>query len=669
MFALPLSFQALIRIRDPMPRLSTLSVYRNAVALLAALVWPGAAALAQSDADFLAAKAAFERADRGRLHALAPKLSDHVLAPYVAYWQLKLSLDEATHDSVRAYVSIYPGAPFAERLRGDWLKMLAKRGDWNGFAREYSPAPGEDTELACYGIQYRRQRDGASELGAARALWFTGQATPEACEPLFAELQSRGDLTVADRRARLRLASEAGNVRLAQTIASELPTRDRITEREFREIIRDPQRAMAKGEFAWATAGGRELALFALERAARANAATARLAWVNWRDKLPPADRSYGSARLGFHAARQLHPSANDWYREAGEVTLPAEAHAWRARAALRATAWDDVLAAIDAMPETLRQDADWRYWRARSLAANGKLDDAKAIYVVLASETSFYGMLAAEALGRPFAIPKSLPLEPSAMELAAFGARSDVKRAVKLAQLDLRLESQREWFHVVRTLPDEALLLAADYARRAGLYDRSINTADRTIARHDFALRYLTPFRDEFDAAARDHDVDIAFLYAIARQESRFVRDIVSSAGASGLMQLMPATARWVAKQLGRSDYAPAQIANVDINTQFGAYYFKHWYERLDRMPALAAAAYNAGPGRAQAWRPLLPIEGAVWVETIPFNETRDYVKKVLANSMVYAHALSAPQQTLTARLGVVAPRAVVTAAPASVN
>jgi len=133
--------------------------------------------------------------------------------------------------------------------------------------------------------------------------------------------------------------------------------------------------------------------------------------------------------------------------------------------------------------------------------------------------------------------------------------------------------------------------------------------------------------------------------------------------------MQLMPATARWVAKQLGRVDYAPSLIADVDINTQFGAYYFKHWYERLDRMPALAAAAYNAGPGRAQAWRPLLPIEGAVWVETIPFNETRDYVKKVLANSMVYAHALSTPQQTLTARLGVVAPRSVVPAAPTTAH
>jgi len=147
--------------------------------------------------------------------------------------------------------------------------------------------------------------------------------------------------------------------------------------------------------------------------------------------------------------------------------------------------------------------------------------------------------------------------------------------------------------------------------------------------------------------------------LYAIARQESRFAPDIVSSAGAVGLMQLMPGTARWVAKQLAHIDYNSARIAQVDLNTQFGAYYFKYWHERLDRMPALAAAAYNAGPSRAQAWRPsLAPLEGAIWVETIPFNETRDYVKKVLANTMLYANALNRPYVSLSTRLGTIMPR-----------
>jgi soluble lytic murein transglycosylase len=262
--------------------------------------------------------------------------------------------------------------------------------------------------------------------------------------------------------------------------------------------------------------------------------------------------------------------------------------------------------------------------------------------------------------------VPTSNPLSPPPAALAAFADRAAVKRAVKLAELDMRAESQREWYYIVRGLDDDALLLAAEHARRVGLYDRAINTAERTLVRHDYALRYLTPYRTEFETAAKAQDVDVSMLYGIARQESRFNSDIVSSAGAVGLMQLMPGTARWVAKQTNRSDYRATQIGAADLNTQFGAYYFKYWLERLDRMPALAAAAYNAGPGRAQAWRPLAPLEGAIWVETIPFNETRDYVKKVLANAMVYAQSFNTDPQPLTTRLGIVAPRngAVVSAA-----
>ena len=265
--------------------------------------------------------------------------------------------------------------------------------------------------------------------------------------------------------------------------------------------------------------------------------------------------------------------------------------------------------------------------------------------------------MLSAEAIGQRQETP-SAPIEADAATLTTFGAGAAVRRAVKLAQLDMRPESQREWLYIVRGLPDEALLVAAEYARREGLYDRAINTAERTSTRHDFGLRYLMPFRPQFTTAAQEHAVDAALLFGIARQESRFVADIVSSAGAVGLMQLMPPTAQWVAKQLKLADFRPSQISDVAINTQFGAYYFKYWFDRLERLPALAAAAYNAGPGRAQAWRAGAPLEGAVWVETIPFNETRDYVKKVLANAMIYARALDQTFVPLSTRLGTVPPR-----------
>ncbi len=622
--------------------------------MLACAAWPAAA---QSDADFQAARAAFDRGDRTGLDALAPKLATHVLQPYVAYWQLKLRLDLADDDEVKAFLARWPQTPLSERLRVEWLKALGKRGQWTTFGTEYPPATGEDIELSCYGIRYRRQLEGEGALKAARSLWFTDKAAPDACEPLFAALIAQGTITVEDRRTRYRMAVEAGNVRVAQAIAVDLPVAERITAQEFVHVERNPAQALAKGEFRWKQQGGRDLALYALERAARVDAAGVRAAWEKQRGRLTEADRLYGNARIAYHASRQLNPRALEWYREAEGAVLSDAQRVWRIRAALRAGAWSDVLATIDAMPPVEAQDPAWRYWKARALSAAGRGAEGTAIYATLADDLGFYGLLSAEALGRRLEIT-NVPFAAETEALAAFGARPGIQRAVKLAQLDMRPESQREWLNVVRGLPDEALLVAAEYARRQGLYDRAINTADRTSARHDFGLRYMTPFRDQFAQAAREQGVDPALLFGIARQESRFAPDIVSSAGAVGLMQLMPPTARWVAKQLNRADYRPSQIADVDINTQFGAFYFRYWLDRLDRVPALATAAYNAGPARAQAWRGGAALEGAVWVETIPFNETRDYVKKVLANTMLYAHFLNQAYVPLSTRLGMVPPR-----------
>jgi len=640
-----------------------LSFARLAIGLAALAVGLAYAAPEPADVDFIAAKVAFDRGQRTRFDGLAAKLAGHPLESYVDYWGLTLRIDAVAVDDVQAFVVKWPDSPLGDRLRVDALKALGKRGDWAAFGALYPPPAGEDTEIACYAIQLRWQREGDAVLAGAKPLWFTGLSTPEACEPLFSALITAGTLSTADRRARFRLAAEYGNVRLAREIGDAFPGQSRIAARDLARVDHDPARALAKGEFAWTTPGGRDLALYALERAARSDAALARPAWEKQRGRLPEADRRYGNARIAYHAARQLHPLANEWYREAAGAAFNDGQHTWRVRAALRAGAWSDVLAAIAAMPPALSQEPAWRYWKARALAAAGRDDEAQALYTGLAAEYTFYGFLAAEAQGRRIE-PVSEPTHPTSASLAAFGAQPGIRRAVKLAELDLRPESQREWNYVVRGRDDEALLVAADYARNVGLYDRAINTAERTTARHDFELRYLMPFREHFAAAARGQDADPALLYGVARQESRFAPDIVSAAGAVGLMQLMPPTARWVAKQLGRSDYRSEQIADVATNTQFGAFYFKYCQDRLDGMPALAAAAYNAGPSRAQAWRNGAPLEGAIWVESIPFNETRDYVKKVLVNAMFYARELELPYVTLGARLGTVTPRGATAAA-----
>jgi soluble lytic murein transglycosylase len=638
--------------------LPSLGRLARSLALAAAVLHAALAAAQGTDADVLAAKAAYERGDRARLEAAAQRARGHVLEPYVAWWQLKLGLETADADAVRAFLARYGKTPLAERAQADWLKVLGRRGDWTRFqAALPAGASDEDVEIACFARQAARQRDGDAAYASAKPLWFTGQATPDACDPVFASLIARGAISIEDRWTRYRLALEAGSVRLAQQIAGDLPASERIDPRDFRRVDAGPAAELAQGAFRWKHRDGSELALYALERAARTTADSARVGWLKWRDRLSPDERAWGNARLAYHASRQLLPWANDAWREPLPEAMPLDARAWRVRAALRARAWPDAMAALDALPRASADDAVWRYWRARALMATGRGDDARAIYTGLAVEHDYHGLLAAEAIGQ-CVDPQSTAVVADPAWQATFAGRDDVRRAVKLAQLDLLADSQREWLAIVRGLDDDTLNQAAIYASAQGMHDRSINTANRTRERHDYALRYPMPFRDQFAAASRDNAVEESALRGIARQESRFNPSIVSSAGAIGLMQLMPATARWVAKSAGRADYTPARINDLGINTQFGAYYYKYWLDRLDGSMALALAAYNAGPGRAQAWRPAEPLDGAIWVETIPFNETRDYVKKVLANSVYYARAYGDASVDVRQRLGVIPPR-----------
>ena len=645
------------------------SILRPFAARLAAMLAAACIGLAvdaqPTDRDFAAARDAFRAGDSARLERLAPQLKGHLLEPYVQYWRLKLKLDDADAESVRAFLARYADMPLAERLRAEWLKSLGRREQWDIFAAEYPALAAPDVELACYAAQLKRARKIEGDGPEVRRFWFSGQEQPESCQPVFAALLADGALNARDVWTRFRLAHEAGNFRLAARIAAELPPTERPSPRDFQRIDQGARAALGRGDFRWSSPTGRELALYALDRVAQADAAAAHEAWMKWASRLPEHDRLYGNLLVAYHGARQLLAAASAWYREAEGAPQSEAQRAWRVRAALRAGAWREVARAIDAMPGDEASDPAWRYWKARALAVAGEDEDATRLYGGLATEQTFYGLLAAEALGASV-MPISEPVAPEPAALAAFAARDAVQRVLKLSALDLRQEAQREWVTVVRGLSDEGLLLAATFAQSNGLYDRSINTSERTRRRHDLALRYPTPFEAEIEAAARDNGLDAAFVFGLVRQESRFVTDIVSSAGAVGLMQLMPPTARWVARKTGADDRS-LKLNDPAGNAQLGAWYLRYVLDRLDGLPVLGAAAYNAGPRRAQAWRGSVPIEGAIYAETIPFNETRDYVKKVLTNAMFYQARLGTRHVALKDRLGVIAPRGADVAGDAS--
>jgi soluble lytic murein transglycosylase len=221
-----------------------------------------------------------------------------------------------------------------------------------------------------------------------------------------------------------------------------------------------------------------------------------------------------------------------------------------------------------------------------------------------------------------------------------------------------MRTEGVREWLFTIRGLEDRKLLAAAELARRSEIYDRAINTADRTVRTHNFALRYPVPFRDVFREYAKTQGLDEAWVLGLVRQESRFIAEARSGAGAAGLMQLMPRTAKYVAAKIGLRSYQPQRVTEVKTNINLGTGYMKMVLEQLGH-PVLASAAYNAGPGRARRWRDAKPLEGAIYAESIPFSETRDYVKKVMANSVFYAALLEKKLTPLKARLGTISAKA----------
>jgi soluble lytic murein transglycosylase len=402
---------------------------------------------------------------------------------------------------------------------------------------------------------------------------------------------------------------------------------------------------------------GREVAMFALYRLAKVSPQQARDEWVKIRAAFPEADKRYAGGHIAYQAALRQDPQALAWYREVGARGQNDQQLGWYVRAALRSQAWEDVLAATEAMSMKEKQEAIWRYWRGRALKSRSRIAEANGLLVPISTEQSFYGRLALEELGE---VVEATPgtFEPPKEQVEAMSQVPAFRRALALYRLNMRLDGIREWSWGTRGLEDQQLLAAAELARTNGVYDRAIATAEKTKTLHDISVRYPLPFREVVRTSARQTQLDEAWVYGVMRQESGFQTEVRSSAGAMGLMQLMPATANWVAKRIGMSGFQQSMVTDIEINVRLGTYYLRYVYDLLDGSPVLASAAYNAGPGRARQWRSAPAMEGAIYAETIPINETRDYVKKVLVNATYYAAQLKTQMRSLKERLGVIPSR-----------
>lgn len=617
------------------------------------------AVAAGHDDDFLAARDAFRVGNSARLNMLAKRLDGYVLEPYVAYYQLHMRLGDAGEEAVRDFVAKHADSPLSDRLRADWLRILGQQKKWTLYREEYASLESkEDVELACFSLQERLERGDVTASQEARLKWLTGSELPLSCKPAFTILLADGALDVADVWARIRLALEWGNISVArQVVADYLSEKEKAGLKNLGKVADNPQRFLDSSSVETESRSGRELLMFAIYRLARSSPSGAQSYWEQFHARLGSAEQSYLRAQMAFQAARKLDPIALKWFHEAGDTPLNELQLTWRVRAALRAQDWPEVLAGIAAMPEALQSQGAWRYWKARGLKAGGKLGPANAILATLSHEHNFYGQLAVEELGEVVSNPVASH-DLSADEVKSVNGLPGIRRALALYQLDLRTEANREWVWATRGFDDKRLLAAAEVARRNDWIDRSINTADKTRELHDFDLRYPAPHRDVMRIHVREHELDEAWVYGLIRQESRFMRQARSSVGASGLMQLMPATAQWIAKRIGFKHFKQNLINQIDTNISFGTYYLKYVLDNNDGQAVLATASYNAGPARARRWKAERALEGAIYAESIPFAETRSYVQKVMSNASYYANRFGRRAITLKQRLGTITGR-----------
>ena len=639
--------------------------------LLSALTLTGLgsfAAQAQNKGDelILDMHQASRKNDKSRLAALLPQVRGHVLEPLAAYWELRARLDTAPDAEIRSFLSAYAGSYYEDRLRNDWLLQLGKRRDWATFTAEYPRyRMRDDREVRCYALATEAMNSKAKVADEAKRLWYALREADDGCTYVADHLHSGKQIKGVDLWRKARIAMDANRPRPAKdAVDIEAP---RLSE-QVTLIHADPAKYLDKRIIA-ITRNRKELAVLALIRLAASNPdeAAERLD-KHWDLMLSAEERHWTWGVIGKQAAQKLQDNAATYFAKVQKDSdLNDDLLGWKVRAALRQGQWRQVLSATQAMSPESQKDPTWVYWRARALLATAASDaaqtqEAQSLLRSIASVRGFYEQLALEDLGQPITVPER-PAALTPQEKAAALINPGLQRALYAINIGLRPEGNREWnystnLHTPGGMNDRELLAAADLACQRQVWDRCINTSDRTRDLIDFEQRFPMPLREIVVRRAEQIKLDPAYVYGLIRQESRFIMDARSHVGASGLMQVMPATAKWTAKKIGMSNFTPDQITDREVNVAIGTGYLKLVLDDFEGSLPMAAAAYNAGPGRPRNWRNGPVLEAAIWAENIPFQETRDYVKKVLSNTTNYAAILTRQPQSLKSRLGQVGPR-----------
>lgn len=596
---------------------------------------------------FAAAEEALDDRRFATFRQIVAKLEDYPLLPYLEYRELRRRLYLFPYAEVDGFLQQYQDTYIGDLMTREWLETLAQQGHWSDYRKYFPRADLDSDELTCFFLRARLKTGDDSALAEVTGLWNVGRSQPKACDPLFRVWMDRGYLTDDIAWERHSKAIAQGNISLARYVARKMSPQLKPLADLYDEVDRHPERLRQEQRFSSQTARMHEIILHGFRRYARRDPLEALELWEHYdaAHYFPAEDRDRTQEYLITHLTVEGQMAAAQRLLKQMEKISSSELIAWLVRDALRDQDWQRAYDSIQLFPAEEEESERWLYWRARALEHLDRSDPeygtAQQIYSRLALTRNFYGFLAADILGRDYTLVDR-PANPPAQALDSVRNLPGMRRARELLNLNRVVEARREWFYATRGFEAPDLLAAAKLAERWGWYRKSIQSMIEARYWDDLELRFPLAYRDAVNDASASTDIEPTLLFAIARQESAFAADARSPAGAMGLMQLMPSTARRTARSIGVK-YRYWDLIDPMQNLRLGSRYLHQLLNQFNGNHILAAAAYNAGPERVKEWLSDkdqgLPYD--IWIETIPYRETRGYVQNVLAFSVIYGYRL----------------------------
>lgn len=618
----------------------------------------GAASLEHQRAQFLAAESALDRGAMNDFARLERQLRDYPLHPYLRYSALRKRLSTADRTEVEQFLQTYADTPLAWQLRRDWLNHLATKQRWKTFLAFYEPSKSV-TRTCNYLNALIATGKTKQALSQVDKVWLHGKSQPRACDPVFKAWTKAGHRTANMIWKRIEKAMAAGDWRLADYLGRDLSDRDKVWVKRWIRLYKNPESAGEHKRFTTPHPYRERMLVQAVRRLARWDGMRALDLWNDVKARYAFSDTL--TRQTEHYIVRNLVRVPDDtayaFIRRVPVADTDHKIHEARIRAALLREDWPQVARWITSLPAELRDEERWRYWLARALEGQGKQEAAAAVYAEVSRERTYYGFMAADRIDGTYRLchaetPAAKNLVDKIAKLAA------VKRAKELFALQRWTDARREWRVATKGLDAAHLKAAAKFAMQNGWHDRAIFTLAKTGYWDDLELRFPLQHAELVEQNAALHGIDIAWVFAVMRQESAFMSNAHSHAGAMGLMQLMPATARNVARKvLKRKPPRRSELLEPDTNIALGSAYLKQMKGELGDSAVLATAAYNAGPHRVTRWLPKRTLPADIWIELVPFKETRGYLRRVLAYTVIYEKRMGKKPKRLIERLHPVPP------------